>query len=463
MLRVFFLASTLVVPITAWAQQCGGNCPPCYQSFPHVPSSHGTNSNGYVNYNVGVDSVWNNPATGQLYPQIDQGVNDAVNQWNTQNTTAWPGCFVNSPLHAGFTYVGSNTAIADIKVVQGQSSFGCAFMEYATGKLNLPASAAQETDYLVISGNVAHELGHFVGLANKGDQGSCANQATIMDGFTGVCHPVLSVVQPLDVSQANRALDNPQSCLLPSVGSTVPQPSASSCPAPTSCGAEAINTRSTIYYMDQDTCLYPNGPTSPGCPLNYSLQQTTDGQTCCGKDQSPIVIDTDGEGFDLTDPASGVRFDIENSGKPLQLSWTAAGSTNAWLVLDRDGDGLISNGTELFGNYTPQPDEPVRNGFKALAVYDTPQYGGNGDGVISAADAIFPRLRLWRDVNHNGVSEPGELSTLPEAGIISISIRYEDSRWTDAHGNVFRYRAKISTADHRDGKWAYDVLLRVNP
>jgi hypothetical protein len=68
---------------------------------------------------------------------------------------------------------------------------------------------------------------------------------------------------------------------------------------------------------------------------------------------SPIVIDTDGKGFDLTDEISGAVFDIYDSGHPVQVSWTSAGSRNAWLVLDTNGNGKIDNASELFGNHTP--------------------------------------------------------------------------------------------------------------
>ena len=180
----------------------------------------------------------------------------------------------------------------------------------------------------------------------------------------------------------------------------------------------------------------------------------------CG---SPIIIDVGGHGFALTDVNGGVKFDIFGTGTPVQMSWTAPGADNAFLALPGT-DGLIHNGTQLFGNYTPQPPSSTPNGFAALAVYDDPKNGGNGDGVIDTKDAIFSTLRLWIDANHDGVSQPEELHTLPSLGVNTISLKYKLSEKTDQYGNLFRYRARVNGNESQDvGQTAYDVFFVFQP
>lgn len=178
---------------------------------------------------------------------------------------------------------------------------------------------------------------------------------------------------------------------------------------------------------------------------------------CCGV--TPVIIDISGKGFSLTSADAGVDFDFFGTGHKIRISWTAQGAANAWLVLDRNRNGLIDDGTEMFGNITPQPKTPNPNGFLALAVFDLPENGGNGDGVIDAKDSIYSSLRLWIDKNHNGISEPDELYTLPQMEIESIDLHYKISERVDQFGNRFRYKSTVVEGPRSLERTVYDVFL----
>lgn len=181
---------------------------------------------------------------------------------------------------------------------------------------------------------------------------------------------------------------------------------------------------------------------------------------------TPIVVDVTGNGYELTDLAHGVAFNLTGQGAQ-RISWTDPKHGNAWLALDRNGNGVIDDGSELFGNFTPQPTVPgvSPNGFLALAVYDLPANGGNGNGMIDPGDAVWSRLRLWIDSNQNGVSEPGELHTLDEFEIAGIDLDYHVVNVKDKYGNQFHYRGRIIEQEknntHKRTIW--DVLLIHQP
>lgn len=194
----------------------------------------------------------------------------------------------------------------------------------------------------------------------------------------------------------------------------------------------------------------------PACPNPLCTPQA--GNYYLWTCNSPIVVDIEGRGFHLTSAAGGVLFNF--SGHKEQVAWTDPSYGNAWLVLDRNGNGAIDDATELFGNFTPQPQTTAPNGFLALSVYDSPSEGGNDDGRITQDDQIYSHLLLWTDTNHNGVSEPNELRTLANVGLTSISLNYRQGTRTDEYGNVFRFRSHSKMASTSNSNHLiYDVYL----
>jgi hypothetical protein len=221
--------------------------------------------------------------------------------------------------------------------------------------------------------------------------------------------------------------------------------------AATVCDQQAV----ADIYCPQAAC---GGSQDYECPMGYQWDHVQ--CQCVQGWNSPVVLDVAGNGFNLTSAADGVAFDLNADGISERLSWTSGDSDDAWLALDQNENKIIDDGRELFGNYTPQAPSDHPNGFLALAEFDHPLNGGNPDGVIDRRDFVFAHLRLWQDTNHNGISELNEMRPLSELGIMSIDLKYKESKKTDQHGNQFRYRAKVGgTKISHVEKWAWDVFL----
>jgi hypothetical protein len=187
---------------------------------------------------------------------------------------------------------------------------------------------------------------------------------------------------------------------------------------------------------------------------------------------SPVIVDVDGDGYRLTSVDDGVRFDLDADGLAEQVAWTEEGSDDAWLALDRNGNGRIDNGSELFGDKTPayadQIEPSATNGFVALGFAEGPSYGGGmADRRIDSRDAVFARLLFWKDENHNGLSEPNELTPVSSTRLMAIATEYREGRRRDQHGNEFRLRAQSwwKTASGRGAalRPVYDVWLQSRP
>ncbi len=193
-------------------------------------------------------------------------------------------------------------------------------------------------------------------------------------------------------------------------------------------------------------------------------------QCACIPGASPIILDLDGDGLSLTGYTDGVNFDLMADGVMRRVGWTAGGARDPFLVLDRNGNGTIDDGKELFGNFTDQSKprrKENRNGFRALAEFDRLALGGNGDGKITRNDQIWATLQLWFDLNHDGVSQNEELFGLHEVGVRSIDLDYATGKRVDDFGNVYRYRAGFTlepgfagTGRRRTAKRvAYDIYF----
>ena len=150
----------------------------------------------------------------------------------------------------------------------------------------------------------------------------------------------------------------------------------------------------------------------------------------------PLIIDLNGDGVRTTDLSTPVAFDLNADGTAERISWTNPDTEEAFVWIDLFPNGRVDNGAELFGIGTMLPSgERAPNGFAALAAYDAPAEGGDGDGRITIADAIWARLRLWVDANHDGVSQASEVAPIHRYGVVELRLEYSLEWSADASGN----------------------------
>jgi hypothetical protein len=140
-----------------------------------------------------------------------------------------------------------------------------------------------------------------------------------------------------------------------------------------------------------------------------------------------------------------VYFDINADGLQDAISWTNPTRDVAFLAFDRNGNGFIDHGEELFGNMTPlppgSPQQRAEHGFDALASLEHESYGPSvPDGIIDARDAAYHKLLFWKDTSHDGLSQPAELRRASAAGLIAVETRFRESKRRDEYGNEFRLR-----------------------
>lgn len=162
--------------------------------------------------------------------------------------------------------------------------------------------------------------------------------------------------------------------------------------------------------------------------------------------RDPLSLDLNRNGaIDTLSRDAGVHFDLDNSGFAESTSWVAPG--DGLLVLDRNNNGFIDGGAELFGTDTKlESGEFASNGFEALSEFDK-----NGDKIIDSFDGIYDDLRVWVDGNSDGVSQSDELLTLSELGISSIDLQYSVNEYTDPNGVVHQEEGQFYYEDGSSG------------
>jgi hypothetical protein len=181
------------------------------------------------------------------------------------------------------------------------------------------------------------------------------------------------------------------------------------------------------------------------------------------KENCPVLLDLEQNGFHLSGPDPAVHFDIDADGTQDEIAWTEVDGDDAFLCWDRNRNGVIDDGRELFGYATLlMTGGPAEVGYRALAELDQPAYGGNGDGKVDADDPAFRELCAWIDGNRDGVSQSVEIHALREVGVIALRYRYRTTRLRDAFGNLFRYvsSAEMLSSSGAVRSWpTFDVIF----
>lgn len=356
----------------------------------------------YVNLS-GIPSAYRSTVLAGLRAW-NQGVNNDGGQCPAggfpQVTTTYEGGsqrILNAVFQSGYQPDGTSDACGEF------SGSEVTFYEYArtpTGQ-TVPCTRAD-----ILVDTAAHEMGHALGLKDSG----CGNY-------------MMGQINYASGSYTNRTIRQAECSTLD----------------------DTHMTEQEVEESSQEDGGADDGP--PGAP-----QESCDSPNPC----SPILVDLDRGGFHLTSAAGGTDFDLDRDGSEERVAWTRAGTGDGWLAVDRNGNGRIDDGGELFGNFTDQPLAGELNGYRALAVFDD-----DGDGRITSADSVFEHLRLWIDADRDGTSRPAELVALATVGIEWIGLRTVENRSRDRYGNEFRYRARVGMVDGETQ--SVDVFLRTVP
>lgn len=217
------------------------------------------------------------------------------------------------------------------------------------------------------------------------------------------------------------------------------------------------------------------GATMSAHANSYNLHRRQDTESACTgppppevqkpEKYTPVLLDLETDGFHLSGPDPAVTFDLNADGAPERTAWTRAGEDDAFLCMDRNGNGIIDDGRELFGSATPLISGGTdESGYSAVNEMDWPVAGGNSDGKIDANDPMFDRLCVWVDANRDGVSQRREIRSLAQAGIVGFEGGYKQMNKKDDFGNVFRYTSRVFMRSPNGGvtSWpSFDVIFAV--
>ena len=170
---------------------------------------------------------------------------------------------------------------------------------------------------------------------------------------------------------------------------------------------------------------------------------------------SPIILDLNGDGVKTIGVEDGVHFDHDGDRFAEKTGWVSA--EDAFLVWDRNKNGLIDDGSELFGNnYTLKDGSKAANGFEALKEFDS-----NGDGIVDARDDRWGELQLWQDRNGDGKVDDGELIGMEDAGVAGLNVDYQNKAGADENGNKHSQVGSFIRDDGTTGSMA-DVWFLTN-
>ncbi len=183
-----------------------------------------------------------------------------------------------------------------------------------------------------------------------------------------------------------------------------------------------------------------------GQAINLKFKEWWDRAKTWTWPRDPILLDLDGDGLETVGlNASNVHFDFDADGVLTKTGW--AGRDDALLVWDRNANGRIDTGAELFGDFTVLPNGTLApNGFAALAALDA-----NNDGILDASDPAFAELKLWRDTSQDGQTGIGELISLQDAGIVSLNLANTLKNQRLANGNTLSREGSFTRTDGTTG------------